>query len=206
MKYNHLEIVGLIVISFVFSGCQRHYNTPVEMPAVSSAPQVFRSYASSLIRQAEITNAKDINDILSTHESEKNQLSQQGEVSEVTPAAVSASFAIAGQVCGALKNKETSLQKAQRKAFKHLNLTPTSLDLTISSLANDGAMKATGHALTQMFLGRQATSEELKAFLWVRGKVFENEVISISNNSNLVQDLAVAMCLGIAVSLEALSI
>lgn len=173
---------------------------------ISTAPQPFSSYVSSLISQAGLTSTAAIASVYTVYNAQKNQLPQKGEASEISPAAMAAAFVIAGQVCGALKDQEAALADGvARKVFRGVNFAPAATVITREALIGNDAIRMSGDALTRMFLGRPATVEEQTMFIQAKDQALLGETISSANNRKLVNDIAVTICTGVASSLEALT-
>jgi hypothetical protein len=217
MEKRLVQILTLVFIEFVLVGCQIKSknvsdlkNTPPKPVLLSpvqmtKTPLNFSSLVKSLIAQAEITNAAEINNIYTVFNTQKNQLPQTGAIAELNPSAMGTIFVVAGQVCGALKNKELALADSQRKAFRGFGFSPAATVSTVDALVSQAAIRSSADALSQMFLGRPATEDEKLLFIRTRDQVLLSETITATNNRKLVSDIAVSLCTGVASSLEAIS-
>lgn len=174
--------------------------------AAVRGPLKFRSMVESWIRQSEITNTAAINNIYTIFNAQKNQLPQNGAVTEMTSSALQAVFVVSAQVCGALKDKEAPLPATGRLAFKSLNFSPASTALTREALVSDQVIRETADSLLLTFLGRRASDEEKTEFIRSAAQVFLGVTITAQNNTRLVSDVAVVLCTAVLSSSEAISI
>ncbi|MSP19925.1 MAG: hypothetical protein EXR74_10200 [Bdellovibrionales bacterium] len=214
-KFINLMVVNLIML--IGTGCtssklgdvvldpnNNTRNGITTIQSVSPAPLVFSSLVKSLLNSADIIDPAKINLIYAEYNLQKNQLPQLGDAGEINTAAVGAIIVIAGQVCGALKDKELA-PASVKKAFVGFKFQAVATEVTIASLAPDSVVKDAGSSLIKMFLGRIASESERGSFVLARDRSFLGQTITSTNNRKLVSDLAVILCTGVASSLEAIS-
>ncbi|MBM4317472.1 MAG: hypothetical protein FJ116_08325 [Deltaproteobacteria bacterium] len=184
----------------------RGNNNPPRVISAVKAPLRFRSLVESWIRQADITNNTDINNIYMQFNALKNQLPQEGTATELTSSGFQALFVVAGQVCGALKNKEAALTAQNRQVFKNFNFTPNATLLTREALASDQAIRDAANNLLLVFVGRSASEAEKTEFVRAAAQVLFGVSITAQNNTKAVSDIAVVLCTAVVSSIEAISI
>lgn len=214
-KFVNLMVINLLILigtgctssklGGVIGGQPNPRGAITIIQSVSPAPLVFSSFVKSLVNAAEISNPAAITAIYLEYNNQKNQLPQLGEAGEINAAAMAAITIIAGQVCGALRDKELAAASV-KKAFVGFKFQALATDLSIASLAPDSVVKDAGSSLITMFLGRPASESEKSSFVLARDRSFLGQTITSTNNRKLVSDLAVILCTGVASSLEAISI
>ena len=212
-KFVNLMVINLLIL--IGTGCTSSKLGIEGQPnprgaitiiqSVSPAPLVLSSFVKSLVNAAEIIDTTKINAIYLEYNNQKNQLPQLGEAGEINAAAMAAITISAGQVCGALRDKESAAASV-KKAFVGFKFQALATDLSIASLAPDSVVKDAGSSLITMFLGRPASESEKSSFVLARDRSFLGQTITSTNNRKLVSDLAVILCTGVASSLEAISI
>lgn len=219
MRNIYYQIAIAILIGLVLTGCGFNYrplankpesdtpdSKPITIVPAVKAPLRFRSLVESYIREAGITDSASINDIFAVYNSQKSNLPQTGQAAELNSASLGAVFLIAGQVCGALRDKESRLGNSSRIVFKDFNFAPASINVTPVSLASDSAVKLAGDSLVKMFAGRPATEEEKASFVQAKDQMFLGQTITANNNRKLIGDVAIGLCTAVASSLEAISL
>ena len=115
-KFVNLMVINLLILigtgctssklGDVIGGQPNPRGAITIIQSVSPAPLVLNSFVKSLVNAAEIIDTTKINAIYLEYNNQTNQLPQLGDAGEINAAAMAAITIIAGQVCGALRDKE----------------------------------------------------------------------------------------------------